>query len=409
MLPSKWNKLGITPLGDVSAFRVQITPADISGSTAQHTFFVVASAGCKVYWGDGASSTLATGTNTCTHSYANTGQYLVQIRGAHTRYYHGTGSTAGKVIEAVKLYTGLTSTKSAFTQCNNAKFKVNSGFRIGSNVTDCSDMFNFCNGSAFTLPSGFTIPNSVANCYQMFNGCNGASFTLPVGFALPSGALWNTNSMFASCYGASFALPAGFTIPNSVTNCAYMFYNCNGSAFNLPSTFRLGSSVKTCAYMFQRCFGNAFNLPAGFIIPNSVTDCSGMFKQCFGNAFVLPSGFVLSSNVTSIGEMFYQCTGNAFTSLPASFVIPASCRNMEFMFAYCSKLTADISNIFPTWATGISMAIGAAFIGTKITGTAPADKLWNRTDITWFQYTTAAPFLGVTTLSNYASIPVGWK
>lgn len=273
IFPTPVSPIPILKLGDVSAFMVEITAAHVAAGTNYHTFFVIASAGCKVYWGDGAVSTLSTGTNTCTHTYASGGYYLIQIVGTHTRFYHALGSTAGKVIEAVKLYTGLTSTQSAFTQCNNAKFKVNSGFRFGNNII--------------------------------------------------------------SHYGT--------------------------------------------------------------------------FSECSGNSFSLPEGLVFSPVATTIGEFVRACGGTGFTSLPSTLKPSSAVRNMEYFAYNASRLTHNISNFFPTWPGGITMGIGAAFIGTKITGTAPADKLWNRADITWFQYTTAAPFLGVTTLSNYASIPAGWK
>lgn len=316
-------------LGDVSAFKIEITATDITNGINYHAFNLTGVSGCKIYWGD-TTYTNYNASGLYSHTYTSAGIYLIQIKGTHSTFNHysaTSNTTPTKVIQAIKLYSGITSCTSMFRGCNNAKFVLHWGFRIG---------------------------NSVLNCSAMFNGCNNANF-------------------------------------------------------NLPSMFRLGTGVTNCNTMFQGCSGASFTLPAGFTIPNNVTSTYGMFRQCSGNAFLLPSGFTLSSNETTIGEMFYQCTGNAFTSLPASFVIPASCRNMEYLFYGCSKLTADISNIFPTWASGISMAIGASFVGSKVTGTAPADKLWNRTDITWFVYSMIHPFTDVTTLTNYASIPAGWK
>ena len=351
MISTKENPLCLIHLDDVSAFKIEITAADISALTNYHTFFVVATAGCKVYWGDGASSTLATGTNTCTHTYAGAGKYLVQINGAHTKLYHGTGSTAAKVIEAVKLYSGLTSCDSMFRGCSNAKFVMHWGFRIPLNATTCFEMFRGCNGSLFTLPAGFTIPNSVTDCSYMFKECHGSAFTLP----------------------------AGFTIPNSVTTCLHMFFNCYGAAFTLPAGFAIGNGVTTCRGMFFSCAGNAFNLPSDFAIGSSVTSCYGMFDSCFGTGFAIPAGFVIPANVVECYQMF---------------------RN-------CPSLASDISNIFPTWTAGSAVSVYQMFYSSvNVTGTLPSAKLWGRDDITWIP---TQAFTSATHLTNYPAIPAAWK
>lgn len=159
MISIKENPLCLIHLDDVSAFIVEITAAHVSGGTAYHTFFVVATAGCKVYWGDGASSTLTTGTNTCTHTYAASGHYLVQIRGAHTRFYHGGSSTASKVVEGIKAYSLLTSLYASFSYCNNPSFKLRNGFSIPAYVTDIQYMLY---ASAIkALPTSIKIPKNV--------------------------------------------------------------------------------------------------------------------------------------------------------------------------------------------------------------------------------------------------------
>lgn len=137
---SKWDRLEIRSLDDVSAFLIEITAADVSGSTAYHTFYVVATAGCKVYWGDGSYSTLSTGTNTCTHTYSRAGQYLIQIRGAHTWFYHTTPGTGSKVLEGIKLYSGVTTCNYMWTCCTNPNFILRKSFVVTSRVTSIYGM-----------------------------------------------------------------------------------------------------------------------------------------------------------------------------------------------------------------------------------------------------------------------------
>lgn len=324
MFSTKENPLCLIHLDNVSAFMIEITAAHISGGTAYHTFFVVATAGCKVYWGDNTSSTLTTGTNTCTHTYAAAGYYLIQIAGAHTRFYHGSGSTAEKATRAIRLYSGLTSCANAFQGCSNAKFTIN---------------------------SGFTIPNSVQTCLEMFRGCSGNAFTVPAGFTLGA-SVFTTQSMFLGCSGTAFTVPSGFTCnTSSLTTCIQMFYGCSGNAFALPSGFTLGANIVYINSMFQGCSGTGFMLPSGFAIPVKVTNCS-------------------------------------------------------YLLYACSKITSDISNIFPTWGT-VSVNISNAFSGcVLIAGTLPSAKLWDNTSVTW---TSTGAFTSCTNLTNYASIPAGWK
>lgn len=283
-------------LGDVSAFEIQITAADITAATACHSFYLEASSGCKIDWGDGVQ-TAWTSNTLYTHTYAKAGIYLVQIKGPHTHFYHATGSTATKVIQAVRLYSGLTSCSATFYDCYNDLFHIHPAFRI----------------------------------------------------------------------------------PDGVTSCSTMFYNCHGRNFTVPYPFCLGKNVSITASMFAACYGPSFCLPESFVLTNKITNCSQM---CYGDY------------------------GAAFTSLPSGFMIPPSAVLLSYMMAGCYNLAANISGIFPDWAAGSTVDLRYAFrASTKLTGTVPSAKLWDRTDVT-FQSTET--FYPDTTLTNYTSIPAAW-
>lgn len=257
-------------LGNVSAFLIEITAADISASTNYHTFFVIATAGCKVYWGDGASSNLSSGWNSCSHTYSHAGSYLIQIKGIHTRFFHGPSATAQKVVLGIKLYSGITSCLSTFRVCVHPDFHLADGFKTHAGITDMG-------------------------------------------------------------------------------------------------------------YFFQGITGNRFRLVDG----------------------VIPYPQTINLNSFASG-----CIGTSFTSLPSSFSIPSTCLSNNAIFDGDVNLTADITNLFPIWVSGASVTLSDAFRVTKVTGTAPADKLWNRSDITW---TNIRAFGNCTNLSNYAAIPAAWK
>lgn len=129
-------------LGDVSAFVIEVTAADIAGGTAYHRVGIDATGACSIFWGDDAYTSISSGSQVLSHTYAGAGHYLIQIKGAHVRFYHGSSSgTSAKVIEAVKLYSGLTSVNRTFASCNNSKFKFHSSFRIHSGIRSLQ---NFC-------------------------------------------------------------------------------------------------------------------------------------------------------------------------------------------------------------------------------------------------------------------------
>jgi len=208
LFPTPFSPIPIQTLGDVSAIMIEITAAHISGGTAYHTFFIVATAGCKVYWGDGASSTLSAGTNTCTHTYAGAGCYLIQIKGAHTRLYHGTGSTAAKVIEAVKLYSGVTSCASSFRDCLNSKFKMGNGLRFHNGITDC--LYAFLNSSIKRIAPGFTLPATCSNFYGMFQ--NDTELESDISNIIPE---WPPGRTITLSYAFFYAQKVTGTLPAS--------------------------------------------------------------------------------------------------------------------------------------------------------------------------------------------------
>ncbi|MBO5142132.1 MAG: BspA family leucine-rich repeat surface protein [Treponema sp.] len=258
---------------------------------------------------------------------------------------HSSFRAPSETIEAVSLSDTITNCSWMFGNCTNLT-KISSNFTIPNSVTNCSSMFYNCS-SLTEIPSTLTIPNSVTNCSSMFNYCTSLT-----------------------------TIPSTLTIPNSVTQCNAMFYNCS-SLTEIPSTLTIPNSVTDCSWMFNRC-SSLTTIPSTLTIPNSVTNCAYMFSYC-----------------------------SSLTTIPSTLTIPNLVTKCNSMFSGCTKLISDISNIFPSTFTytGTINLTSVFHSCSKITGTAPADKLWNSGKI----FSSSKCFYNCTSLANYSKIPAGWK
>ncbi|MBO5141478.1 MAG: hypothetical protein J6C46_00485 [Clostridia bacterium] len=108
-----------------------------------------------------------------------------------------------------------------------------------------------------------------------------------------------------------------------------------------------------------------------------------------------------------LSYMFYKDT--YLTSLPQDFKLPYAISYIS-CFEGCTNLSADITNIWPdTIKTTSSDYFNLMFYRcSKITGAAPADKLWNNSNLSQPSYGIGT-FDGCTSLTNYNDIPENWK
>lgn len=142
-------------------------------------------------------------------------------------------------------------------------------------------------------------------------------------------------------------------------------------------------------------------LPTRFTIPYGVKSVSGMFESC--KIPYLPDGFSLPDTVLGCSRMFYAAK---IASLPDSFVLPKSVTNLSDMFWAISNLKFDIGHFLQNIATSGSINIERAFGAcSSITGTAPADKLWGNSNVTW---RATNCFMNCRNISNYNEIPAAW-
>lgn len=145
---------------------------------------------------------------------------------------------------------------------------------------------------------------------------------------------------------------------------------------------------------------------------NSLTSMYQMFYGCHGLTSI-DDTVQIPDGVTSMHEAFDGCGSLSYA--PATLRMPANCTDYVHAF-YIPGLHTDMTHWFDKFAdipagTKINMSYG--FGGylqngvSGVTGTLPADLLWNNSNITWIS--TAYCFYGRTSLSNYDEIPASWK
>jgi len=164
LFPTPVSPTPIQTMGDVTAFRVQITAADIAAGTNSHRFYVTAGTNYSIYWGDRSVTGPLSGFQRPSHTYSAAGTYLVQVKGNHTRFTHIDDSVAaGHVTDVIKLYSGLTSLRQTFYSCGNPAFRLLPSAKIGPLVTDAGYFIFFCQNSSNILYPGFRFPVNVVN------------------------------------------------------------------------------------------------------------------------------------------------------------------------------------------------------------------------------------------------------
>jgi len=157
----------------------------------------------------------------------------------------------------------------------------------------------------------------------------------------------------------------------------------------------------SCANMFYGCTALA-NLPDDlFRYVTGVLDFNSSFRGCTALDSIPDDLFRYNSDVTSFLGCFYGCYN--ISTLPADlFHYNPDVTSFANCFMYCNALTAIPAALFDYNVSVSSFAY--TFYGcSALGGNAPA--LWTRDPAP----TGTTCFYNCTGLSNYASIPAGWK
>lgn len=376
---------------------------------------------CVVDWGDGTTPSLVTSYNDANriYTYPSDGTYVVKIYGVMEGWSFNNGGDKLKITKVI--HWGDSQAFEGFKY-------LNAGFYGCSNLTDIGTSPISASGTG-VLSQGFqntfrdTGFSSISNVLfskhlltETFASCfRGSALT-----ALPAGALDNNTavtSLYQFCTNASaFTTVADGLLDKltSVTNMQAMFQNTALSA--IPNNFLdYNTLVTNLATAFDDT--SITELPVDLLkYLVNLTDTSEAFRDT--DIATIPNGFLdYNTALIDVSQMFRGCLSLATS--PANLCRNnTSITNFSQMFLGCIKhqQNADIfyaageqSTRFLNQSPDFTQCFErSSFTGTQ--GTAP--DLWD-CDFGTGTPTTTDCWNGAgnsaSSLTNYASIPAGWK
>lgn len=353
-------------------------------------------------WGDGSIETYSDSSATRSHTYVQTGKYIIDISSSDTgqtvaldqyivnQYSDTTMRNKVIYVECNATRRITTSMQSIFTYLTSLKkVKFGSNFQFTNNTIPgyicqgCTSLENFdfhgatdigydafeeCSSLALTkLPDNIT---SIGN-YAFYN-CSSLALT-----SLPSGLISLNAAAFRGC--TSLAITS---LPETITSYGgSIFYGCTGL-----TTMTLPESMTT---MPGGLFYGCTNLTTVNFPSNLTNIGSSAFSYC--SNLVLTS---LPDTITSInGNGFYNCAKITLTTLPSALTtleqyafygctgltqitIPAAIQSISHgIFNRCTKLTSVTilattpptlvnNSTFPTSNTGFKIYVPSASLDT---------------------------------------------
>lgn len=183
------------------------------------------------------------------------------------------------------------------------------------------------------------------------------------------------------------------------------FYTCSNLA-SIPSSQLTWTNISSMLRFFGQCINLATALPSGMLdLMVNVTDATSLFLNCTSIPGSIPAEFCRYMPLTLVDNMFYQCWSLSAIGEDV-FYYNSSILQYSYVFYRCRNLALptrmfNLSNL--SAVTTFAHFMNA--LNTSYSNTGTIQDIWN--------YATSATstnaFLNQTALTNYASIPNGWK
>lgn len=376
-------------------------------------------------WGDGNTETITSGTDTASHTYLTGGSYDIHMSGTTPVLKANLLNSKLRTTTVIKGIIGLIDFSNMFDGCSNLE-AIPAG--IFDNYPGLSSLYRTFNGCAAltSIPTGLfdslpsisafsgtfagcvnilAIPTGLFNVHvfattfqECFNSC-GSLTAIPTGLFDNCNFVTSFNATFSGCTGIS-VIPTGLFNNNSlVTDFARTFSGTSISA--IPAgLFDIHSGVTTFNNTFSFCF-SLTTIPTELFDNNpAVTDFSAVFDSCFALTTIPTGLFDNNPDVITFANAFQS---TAITTIPTGlFDNNLDVDDFSYCFDLCGGLSAWPANLFDN-NTVVTKFIQTYAHNLIISTVAP--DLW----VTHSSADGTQCFFNDTALSNYASIPPGWK
>ena len=384
-------------------------------------------------WGDGTTDTYNEPEYSPSHEYPNDGtEYTITAKGIITRLYADSNSFRQCLKEIIHIGDcGITLMEGAFYGCYNLQTIPEGLFDKCTEVTSFRETFNGCS-SLQTIPEGlFDKCTEVTDFRSTFGGCSSLK-------VIPEGLFrYNTKVTSFNCTfeGSGITeIPEGlFRYNTKVTNFGGTFYECTNLETIPEGLFKYNTKVTDF---------KAYGRSISFVGPASIP--IGVFCSCSGLQTIPVNLFKYNTQVEDFEGVFYNCT--SLTEIPEGlFDNNTKVTSFRGTFAECISLKTIPEGLFDkcTEVTSFKYAFGQCFelksipVGlfdknTKVTDIhgmfLSCAKLTSESPYTiingvkvhlyerylYPQYFTAPTaynscFLNCKNLTDYNSIPIGWK
>jgi hypothetical protein len=405
---------------------------------------------CIVYWGDNTSSTIKSFNDAnSAHTYATSGTFQINIVGTCEGFSFNNVGDKLKITKVVNIggppFNGFKYLKAGFYGCTNlTTLGTNPIKPSGTGILTDGFYQTFSNCLQLSGGSLFSDIFRYNPLAKAFNLCFQATTLtyLPTDIFRYNTAVTSFNGLFYQAAGNLITYSDMFRYNTSVTDMASVFrgmpsltgisadifkYNTNVTSF--ANAFD-GSGLKSIPVDLFRYntkvtnFGATFAVTPILGVPDDIfrynsgaTSFSQTFASCTSLSAVTVDMFRYNVNVSNFGSVFDSDT--ALASVPADlFRYNTGATTISFTASFygCNKLqlnttmfglTGDTATRFAGKTVNFTNCFNrATFTGTQ--GTAP--ELWN---YTYGTLTSTSCFAGagnsLTSLTNYGSVPVGWK
>ncbi|MFA5767332.1 MAG: hypothetical protein WC919_05395 [Candidatus Paceibacterota bacterium] len=434
-----------------NSFKFQIITTTVNetftlplGSSAAYTHNFIA------YWGDTTSSVITAYNDADrVHTYATTGTYDIELIGTCQYFAFDNNGTYG--VSKAKVYKLLAFTGNMgfrtlnFHGCTNLNTIVPLGYL--KNLTTAYNMFNFT--AIATVPAGLfdgcpNIAGTSGSFWGTFYNC-GQLTTIPADLFRYNTKAVNFTAVFQNCVKL-VAIPADLFRYNTLNqNFSSSFNNCrlittipvdlfryNTLVYNFTSCFYMCYALtEVPADLFRYCTqANNFNtvfsdctslttIPADIFKYNPTLHFTYAFSGCYNLTSIPDDLFRYNTSAWNFSYVFRNCS--KITTIPIDlFRYNTTSNTPDFSYAFngCTKAQLH-STIFcavgeeDTRFLNKTVNFTNCFARTSFSGVQGiAPDLWNY-DFGTGASTKTTCFSGagnsLTSLSNYADIPVAWK